>query len=196
MQKFGLSWVCVAVGTIIGELGFDLGHLVEPGFGTYSLPYQFLYIWMVMQREWMIVMIGFLLMDSSIIMTGLSMSKVNDEKKGEIIEAEHDRVKNLEIIKLYQSRSVSDLLTHWNMSTQAWLKYYVYVRMLPTDRSVKSNSAMPAAATFIVSATWHGFYSGYQLFFGTAAFFGFVDKTAEKLMQPRLTALGVPMIVQ
>lgn len=63
-----------------------------------------------MQREWMIVMIGFLLMDACIIMTGLSMSKENcvatddndaAEVKLKFSEAEHDRVKNLEIIKLY-----------------------------------------------------------------------------------------------
>jgi hypothetical protein len=65
---------------------------------------------MVMQREWMIVMIGFLLMDACIIMTGLSLSKENcvpteDDKEAEAkpkyLEAEHDRVKNLEIVKLY-----------------------------------------------------------------------------------------------
>jgi hypothetical protein len=65
---------------------------------------------MVMQREWMIIMIGFLLMDACIIMTGLSMSKENcvatedsDEAEAnpKYLEAEHDRVKNLEIIKLY-----------------------------------------------------------------------------------------------
>jgi lysophospholipid acyltransferase len=108
----------------------------------------------------MIIMIGFCFMDSSTIMSGLSFNKLEEggEESG---EANHDRVKNLEIIKLYKSYTVSGLLTHWNMSTQAWLKYYVYVRMLPTDRSVKSSGALPAASTFIVSATWHGFYSGY-----------------------------------
>jgi len=76
------------------------------------------------------------------------------------------------------------------------LKYYVYVRMLPTDRSIKSSGAIPAASTFIVSATWHGFYSGYQLFFGTAAFFNYIDTTAGKFISPRVTAFGVPMSVQ
>ena len=146
-----------------------------------------------MQREWMIVMIGFVLMDSSTIMSGLSFSS---KEEGDDGVCRHERVKNLEIVELYKSRTVSSLLTHWNMSTQAWLKYYVYVRMLPTDRSVRSSGALPAASTFIVSATWHGFYSGYQLFFGTAAFFNFIDGTATKFIQPRVTALGVPMIVQ
>jgi len=29
---------CTLVGTVIGILGFDLGHLTTPAFGTYSLP--------------------------------------------------------------------------------------------------------------------------------------------------------------
>lgn len=106
-------------------------------------------------------MIGFCLMDSSIIMSGLAFSGFSKDEKTGIEEESNERVKNLEVIKLYCSTTVPELLTHWNMSTQAWLKYYVYVRMLPTDRSIKSSGAIPAATTFIVSATWHGFYSGY-----------------------------------
>jgi len=61
---------------------------------------------MVMQREWQIIMIGFCFMDASTIMCGLSFDKFENGVDLEKVEdnaggATHDRVKNLEIVKLY-----------------------------------------------------------------------------------------------
>ena len=84
-----------------------------------------------MLREHAIIMIGFYFMDSGPNISGLSYNG-RDEQGND----KHDRICNIEIIKLYSSTTVPDMLTHWNMSTQKWLKYYVFIRMLgpPTEK--------------------------------------------------------------
>jgi hypothetical protein len=61
----------------------------------------------------------------------------------------------------------------------------------PTDKR-KPPSPFPAAMTFMVSAIWHGFYSGYMIFFGMAAYFSWKSKFAEKTIYPKALSLGVP----
>lgn len=39
------------------------------------------------------------------------------------------------LYKLEFSSNVKDFLASWNMSATLWLKYYVYMRMLPNDRT-------------------------------------------------------------
>ena len=78
-----------------------------------------------MLREHAIIMIGFCFMDSGPIVSGLSFNG-HDENGNE----RHDRTPNLEIFKMYTSCTVPTMLRHWNMSTQTWLKYYVFLRML------------------------------------------------------------------
>jgi D-alanyl-lipoteichoic acid acyltransferase DltB (MBOAT superfamily) len=46
-----------------------------------------------------------------------------------------------------------------------WLKYYVYLRLLPNDKKSRGPNFTAAMSTFIVAAVWHGFYSGYFNFF-------------------------------
>lgn len=48
MERFALVWVCVIVGTIIGELGYDLSVMTTPAFTNQELWQQFVYIWVVM----------------------------------------------------------------------------------------------------------------------------------------------------
>jgi lysophospholipid acyltransferase len=74
--------------------------------------------------------------------------------------------------ELEVSSCVKDFLAAWNISTQSWLKYYVYLRLLPNKKDDKSRNSLnvtPMIATFAVSAIWHGFYSGYFVFFTSVA---------------------------
>ena len=44
----------------------------------------------------------------------------------------------------------------------------------------------------MVSAIWHGFYTGYSIFFAVAGFTSWMTKLAEKVLYPKLKAIGVP----
>jgi lysophospholipid acyltransferase len=60
-----------------------------------------------------------------------------------------------------------------------WLKHYIFLRMLPNKK--KGGQATAAFVTFIVSATWHGFYPGFFSFFIAAGFLDFLEKQTESL---------------
>jgi lysophospholipid acyltransferase len=69
------------------------------------------------------------------------------------------------------------LYSYWNMMISAWLKNYVFLRVV---RSRKGGNAgiTPLLITFTVSAIWHGFYPGYFMFFIMSAIVDYVYKIA------------------
>ncbi|KAJ3613070.1 hypothetical protein NHX12_019326, partial [Muraenolepis orangiensis] len=71
-----------------------------------------------------------------------------------------DRVSNLKIMDIEFATSFKMFLDSWNIQTALWLKRVCYERC-PIN---------PTAATFLLSAIWHGVYPGYYLTFltGTA----------------------------
>lgn len=72
------------------------------------------------------------------------------------------------------------LYSYWNMMITAWLKNYVFLRVI---RSTKDGSSgfVPALVTFLVSAIWHGFYPGYFLFFIMSAIVDNMYKEAQRI---------------
>lgn len=66
-----------------------------------------------------------------------------------------------------------------------WLKNYVYLRMLPTNKRGGANEA--ALMTFIVSAIWHGFYPGFMHFFFWLGIVEYNSKLCKEVLAPRVT---------
>ena len=110
--------------------------------------------------------VGWCLMECGPIAAGLSFNGY-DKETG---EAKHDRVQSVVIWKLETSCRIKDFLANWNISAHMWLKYYIFLRMLPNGKSGGQVGA--ALTTFIVSAIWHGFYPGFFVFFISA---GLID---------------------
>ena len=111
----------------------------------------------------MVMMCGFFLMDSGVVATGLSYQSDKDD---------NSRVQNIDVAGVYLGYAIPDVVKNWNMSTQLWLKYYVYIRQLNNDRAKNKGFNMSAVAiVFTVVAVWHGFYEGYMHFFGCAIYY-------------------------
>ena len=70
------------------------------------------------------------------------------------------------------------------MSTAKWLKYYVYLRQIPNDKSKKVSIFKPAMITFLVSAVWHGFYPGYYIFFIELGLVDYISKLYGNILNP------------
>ncbi|XP_062325203.1 lysophospholipid acyltransferase 2 [Osmerus eperlanus] len=68
-----------------------------------------------------------------------------------------DRISNLRIMDIEFATSFKTFLDNWNIQTALWLKRVCYERC-PIN---------PTAATFLLSAIWHGVYPGYYLTFLT-----------------------------
>ena len=78
-----------------------------------------------MLREHAIIMIGFCFMDSGPIVSGLSYNGKDENGNDRL-----DRTPNLEMVNMYTSCTVPTMLRYWNMNTQTWLNYYVFLNML------------------------------------------------------------------
>lgn len=61
------------------------------------------------------------------------------------------------------------------MCIQYWMAYVVYKRF--------PNKALRTAATFIVSAVWHGIYAGYYLCLCVVPFYLPIEDIWEKLLR-------------
>ncbi|XP_037551137.1 membrane-bound O-acyltransferase domain-containing protein 2 [Nematolebias whitei] len=68
-----------------------------------------------------------------------------------------DLISNLRILDIELATSFKLFLDNWNIQTSHWLKRVCYERF-PVN---------PTAATFFLSALWHGVYPGYYLTFVT-----------------------------
>uniref|UniRef100_A0A3Q2PE05 Membrane bound O-acyltransferase domain containing 2 n=1 Tax=Fundulus heteroclitus TaxID=8078 RepID=A0A3Q2PE05_FUNHE len=68
-----------------------------------------------------------------------------------------DLISNLRILDIEFATSFKLFLDNWNIQTAQWLKRVCYERC-PVN---------PTAATFLLSAMWHGVYPGYYLTFVT-----------------------------
>ncbi|KAI8842826.1 MBOAT, membrane-bound O-acyltransferase family-domain-containing protein [Chytriomyces cf. hyalinus JEL632] len=73
---------------------------------------------------------------------------------------------NVNISALETSSSPVGILSNWNMFVNAHLHKNVYTRL----RSAGVATPVANAVTKAFSALWHGFYPGYYLTFGSAAF--------------------------
>ncbi|KAL2098795.1 hypothetical protein ACEWY4_005275 [Coilia grayii] len=71
--------------------------------------------------------------------------------------ARWDLISNLRIMDIEFATSFKMFLDNWNIQTALWLKRVCYERCVMN----------PTAATFLLSAVWHGVYPGYYLTFLT-----------------------------
>lgn len=78
------------------------------------------------------------------------------------------------------------------MSIRNWLKYYVYLRMLPNDKTKKVGVAGPVIMTYMVSGIWHGFYPAWQVCFLSIGIFEVVFKFAVDLLGPLINIERFP----
>ena len=58
-----------------------------------------------------------------------------------------------------------EAIVSWNISVHHWLKYYIMLRLLDRTKPKGQMQVGPMAATFILSAAWHGCQLGFFLMF-------------------------------
>jgi hypothetical protein len=103
-------------------------------------------------------------------------AKMNCELKT-FLRPNRNRCDNINIVEYEKSDNMKDLLENWNISTNKWLKYYVYLRLSkPGERP----TFIALFATFLTSAVWHGLYPGYYLTFISGALLNPVSKALHR----------------
>jgi len=86
-----------------------------------------------------------------------------------------DLINNVEISKVEFSLSLKELVEAWNKTSTIWLRRCVYDR-LPASINL--------AATYVISAIWHGFYPGYYFTFGSTALFILASRKVRRNVRP------------
>ncbi|CCK72954.1 lysophospholipid acyltransferase KNAG_0M01010 [Huiozyma naganishii CBS 8797] len=92
-----------------------------------------------------------------------------------------NRVQNIDIWNVEMAQSTRQCLEAWNMNTNKWLKYYVYLRVTKKGKKPGFRSTL---FTFTTSAFWHGVNPGYYLTFGTGALYQTCGKFYRRNFRP------------
>jgi lysophospholipid acyltransferase len=103
------------------------------------------------------------LAEGSCILAGLGYKGI-DPVTGKV---SWDRLQNINPWGVESAQNSRAYLENWNMNTNKWLRYYVYLRVTPRNKKPGFRASL---ATFGTSAFWHGFYPGYYLTFIMASF--------------------------
>ncbi|KAJ3555046.1 hypothetical protein NPX13_g10446 [Xylaria arbuscula] len=103
------------------------------------------------------------LAEGSCILAGLGYNGI-DPATGRV---SWNRLQNINPWGVESAQNSRAYLENWNMNTNKWLRYYIYLRVTPRNRKPGFRASM---ATFGTSAFWHGFYPGYYLAFVLASF--------------------------
>jgi len=82
-------------------------------------------------------------------------------------------VENVDIIGFELSTNIQSVSRNWNKRTQGWLERYTYNR---TNRSL--------AATYFVSALWHGLYPGFFIMFLSMPLITNIERLARIKINP------------
>ncbi|KAI8643651.1 MBOAT, membrane-bound O-acyltransferase family-domain-containing protein [Parasitella parasitica] len=98
-----------------------------------------------------------------------------------------DRFTNIFVLKCELSQSLKEMLDHWNIGANRWLRYYVYMRVTPPGQT---GGALSAFVTYAVSALWHGFYPGYYMFFLSITPFQMLARHIRRTFRPLVMIPG------
>ncbi|CAI7350383.1 BBT_collapsed_G0051390.mRNA.1.CDS.1 [Saccharomyces cerevisiae] len=92
-----------------------------------------------------------------------------------------DRVRNIDIWTVETAQNTREMLEAWNMNTNKWLKYSVYLRVTKKGKKPGFRSTL---FTFLTSAFWHGTRPGYYLTFATGALYQTCGKIYRRNFRP------------
>ncbi|CAO1632355.1 unnamed protein product [Parajaminaea phylloscopi] len=94
-----------------------------------------------------------------------------------------NRCQNVDILGVELAQNWKELLDHWNMNTNVWLRNNVYKRVAKPGRKPGFKSTM---FTFLTSAFWHGIAPGYYIAFIMGGFCQSVARSLRKSLRPRV----------
>ncbi|KAK9772634.1 putative MBOAT family protein [Seiridium cardinale] len=156
---------------------FDWHFILDKGFSNYSF----------LRKVFFLHMVGFTarlkyygvwtLTEGACILAGLGYKGI-DPATGKV---SWDRLQNINPWGVESAQNSRAYLENWNMNTNKWLRYYIYLRVTPRNKKPGFRASL---ATFTTSAFWHGFYPGYYLTFILASFVQTAAKHYRRNVRP------------
>jgi len=85
-----------------------------------------------------------------------------------------DKLKTLRPLQIEYATNIRGYVDCWNLTVNVWLKKCVYSRL----------KVIPFLGTWVFSALWHGFYSGYYTFFIPLGYALFLTRKVRRTIRP------------
>ncbi|KAK8034808.1 Lysophospholipid acyltransferase [Apiospora rasikravindrae] len=170
----GLLWIGAFVKF---SAWFDWKFILADGFMSYSIVHRIFYLHMVGVTARLKYYGVWSLTEGACILSGLGYKGI-DPKTGRV---SWDRLQNINPWGVESAQNSRAYLENWNMGTNKWLRYYIYLRVTPRNKKPGFRASL---ATFTTSAFWHGFYPGYYLTFVLASFVQTAAKNARRYLRP------------
>ncbi|KAI9266575.1 MBOAT, membrane-bound O-acyltransferase family-domain-containing protein [Phascolomyces articulosus] len=121
-----------------------------------------------------------LLAEGGCVLSGFGYNGIKQQEDG-TQKHQWDRLRNVDWIACETAQSFKDLSNGWNVSTNNWLRHYVYNRVTPPGTKPTSRTL---AITYITSALWHGFYPGYYALFIPFGMFQSLSRRIRRTIRP------------
>lgn len=171
----GAAWI------IVGSLGlhyFPAAYIWESDdFSSKSMIYKLHYMAIVGFIARMKYYAAWTISEGACILCGLGYNGY-DPKTGQI---KWNKMQNIDVMSVEFAQSTHQCLEAWNMNTNKWLKYSVYLRAVPLGKKPGFGTTL---LTFLTSAFWHGTRAGYYLTFATGALYQTCGKLYRRNLRP------------
>ncbi|KAG0559304.1 hypothetical protein KC19_10G095200 [Ceratodon purpureus] len=104
--------------------------------------------------------------EAAVKISGFGFSGGTKDAPSEEPKAKWSRSHNVDIRNVELATSAAEIPKYWNIHVSVWLRHYVYERLIVKGKRPGFRQLL---ATQVVSAVWHGLYTGYFLFFVNSA---------------------------
>jgi len=167
--------IAILVGVAILEPRFPLEFLYENAAKMNMLT-RLIYTFTAMSASRLKYIMVFKLVEAGNIAARFSYRR---DKNGVVY---WDGMKNISLFQVEFGESLQQSTRVWNTKVSDFLKYHVYLRLMPAD--AKEAPLYVSLTTYFVSAIWHGFYPGYYYFFVVTAVADNIGRQLSKTFSP------------
>ncbi|CAI7464308.1 CFC_collapsed_G0050900.mRNA.1.CDS.1 [Saccharomyces cerevisiae] len=171
----GLAWMILST---LGMKHFPVKYVLDKdGFPTRSFIFRIHYLFLLGFIHRFKYYAAWTISEGSCILCGLGYNGYDPKTQ----KIRWDRVRNIDIWTVETAQNTREMLEAWNMNTNKWLKYSVYLRVTKKGKKPGFRSTL---FTFLTSAFWHGTRPGYYLTFATGALYQTCGKIYRRNFRP------------
>ena len=164
LKRFG-QMVFVVVLMILVSLNFSFDYLLTPEWSALPFWQRAGYLVGAIHFKVYILFIGFVSMECNFIACGQGYTPSGINKDKTFKEENFNSIRQIVMLPVENQISWHEAVVSWNISVHHWLKYYIMLRLLDRTKPKGQMQVGPMAATFILSAAWHGCQLGFFLMF-------------------------------
>lgn len=171
----GLAWMILST---LGMKHFPVKYVLDKdGFPTRSFIFRIHYLFLLGFIHRFKYYAAWTISEGSCVLCGLGYNGYDPKTQ----KIRWDRVRNIDIWTVETAQNTREMLEAWNMNTNKWLKYSVYLRVTKKGKKPGFRSTL---FTFLTSAFWHGTRPGYYLTFATGALYQTCGKIYRRNFRP------------